>query len=177
MTSSDSEEQISPEAVAVFYREHGDDLFAFLAGVLRDRELAGEVLQTVFRKALERGHTIQQDSRGWLFRVAYNEAMLVRRVQTRERGLLKKAAWHRKVTDSVVDFSDSAALRSETVKQVRLAIEELPETQRDVVRKRMYEEKTFAVIADELQLPLGTVLTRMRLATERLRKALRRHIE
>ncbi|MBT4866073.1 MAG: RNA polymerase subunit sigma-24, partial [Planctomycetaceae bacterium] len=33
---------------------------------------------------------------------------------------------------------------------------------------RIYDEKTFQVIADELNLPLGTVLTRMRLALKKL---------
>jgi RNA polymerase sigma-70 factor (ECF subfamily) len=37
----------------------------------------------------------------------------------------------------------------------------------------MYEDKTFAQIAEELGLPLGTVLTRMRLALEKLRRTLR----
>jgi len=37
---------------------------------------------------------------------------------------------------------------------------------------RIYEEKTFAVIAEELSLPLGTVLTRMRLAMQKLHKHL-----
>ena len=38
---------------------------------------------------------------------------------------------------------------------------------------RIYEEKTFAVIAEELSIPLGTVLTRMRLALKRLSRQIR----
>jgi RNA polymerase sigma-70 factor (ECF subfamily) len=37
----------------------------------------------------------------------------------------------------------------------------------------MYEDKTFAEIAEECGLPLGTVVTRMRLALEKLRRTLR----
>ena len=41
-----------------------------------------------------------------------------------------------------------------------------------MVEQRIYGEKTFAVIAEELKVPLGTVLTRNRLAMEKLRAAL-----
>jgi RNA polymerase sigma-70 factor (ECF subfamily) len=37
---------------------------------------------------------------------------------------------------------------------------------------RIYEEKKFAAIAEELGLPLGTVLTRMRLALKKLAASL-----
>ena len=42
-----------------------------------------------------------------------------------------------------------------------------------MVWARMYEDKTFAQIAGEQGVPLGTVLTRMRLALEKLRGLLR----
>ncbi len=38
---------------------------------------------------------------------------------------------------------------------------------------RIYEDVTFAVIAERLGIPLGTVLTRMRLANQRLQKILK----
>ncbi len=63
-------------------------------------------------------------------------------------------------------------LRSETTERVRQALGELPPDQRQVVEMRIYEDKTFAVIADELSAPLGTILTRMRLALKRLSRRL-----
>jgi RNA polymerase sigma-70 factor (ECF subfamily) len=51
-------------------------------------------------------------------------------------------------------------------------LEGLSPAQRVVVHKKMYEGKTFAVIAGELGVPLGTVLTRMRTALQNLRKEL-----
>ena len=56
---------------------------------------------------------------------------------------------------------------------VRKALGELPPEQSKVVWARMYEDKTFAQIAEESGLPLGTVLTRMRLALGKLRRTLR----
>ena len=54
------------------------------------------------------------------------------------------------------------------MEHVKEVLESLPDEQRRVVRMRIYEEKTFAAIAAELNAPLGTVLTRMRLALKKL---------
>jgi RNA polymerase sigma-70 factor (ECF subfamily) len=63
-------------------------------------------------------------------------------------------------------------VQGEDVARVRVAIDRLPPEQRRVVEQRIDEGRTFAEIAAESGLPLGTVLTRMRLAHEALRKAL-----
>ena len=77
-TADDS--KLDPAVVAALYMEHAEELRAFLIGVLRSSDLAGEVLQTTFVRAIEVGHTSRQETRkGWLFRVAFNEAMALRR--------------------------------------------------------------------------------------------------
>ena len=55
---------------------------------------------------------------------------------------------------------------------MRRAIDDLPAAQQQIVRMRIYEEKTFAVIAAELEIPLGTALARMRAAMEKLKRRL-----
>jgi RNA polymerase sigma-70 factor (ECF subfamily) len=175
--NSDGEDRIEPDSVADLYRQYAGEMRAFLTGVLRDRELADEVLQTVFRKALEKGHTATENIRSWLFKVAWNEALLVRRVQTRQTGGLQKAARSRGVLEGVPEESESAAVRQETVEQVLRAILQLPDEQQVVVRMRIYEEKKFAVIAQQLGVPLGTVLSRMRAAMMKLEKSLGRHFD
>lgn len=175
--TSDDESRIEPESVADLYRQHADEMRAFLAGVLKDRELADEILQIVFRKTLEKGHTATGNIRSWLFKVAWNEAMLFRRVQTRQAGGLKKAARQPGFSNETPEQSESAAVQRETVEQVKRAIDQLNPQQKLIVRMRIYEEKKFAVIADELGIPLGTVLTRMRSAMQKLEKSLGRHFE
>ena len=170
----DDQDRIEPDSVADLYRQHGGELRAFLAGVLRDRALADEVLQTVFWKTLEKGHTATGNVRSCLFKVAWNEAILVRRVQTRQAGGLKKAARQRGVSSETPEQSETAAVLHETVEAVRRAISRLSPEQQLVVRMRIYEEKTFAVIAAELGIPLGTVLSRMRTAMQKLEQSLRR---
>jgi RNA polymerase sigma-70 factor (ECF subfamily) len=66
----------------------------------------------------------------------------------------------------------AALVQAEDVARVRAAIERLSPEQRAVVEQRVDAGRTFAEIAAESGLPLGTVLTRMRQAHEALRKAL-----
>ena len=55
---------------------------------------------------------------------------------------------------------------------VRRALEDLPDSQRGIVRMAFYEALTHAEIATREDLPLGTVKSRLRLAFGRLRNAL-----
>ena len=154
------------------YESHGAELRRFILGVTRDPELTNDVIQATCAKAVELGHTARLETfKGWLFQVAFHEAMAARRRrETTEKGVRRFAA----LVDQVAERPEERIIREETVEAVRLALGELPLEQRRVVWARMYEDKTFAEIAQEFRLPLGTVLTRMRLALEKLRRRLRR---
>ena len=162
--------RLDPVVVAALYAEHADELCRFLTGVLRDAEAAQEVTQAAFVTAVERGHTADEAClKGWLFRVGFHEALAYRRRQAGSVRAVRKLA-ERGIAGQLT--AEATFLRAELVNQVRQALHDLPELQQVVVRKRIYDEKTFAVIADELHVPLGTVLTRMRLALEKLRRTL-----
>lgn len=162
----DDEEKLDPSLVAAFHGEHAAELHHFLVGVLRDSQLASDVAQSAFARLLEQGHQARDESRkGWLFRVAYHEALAVRRRQGRGWQHVQRAAWMRPVAGPA---ADEPALQREQVELVRQALCELPPPQQQIVRMRIYEEKTFAVIAQELGIPLGTALGRMRAALQKL---------
>jgi RNA polymerase sigma-70 factor (ECF subfamily) len=161
---------LEPSIVAALYVEHGEELRRFLLGILRDAQLTADVLQATFVKMVQRGHETQEGSRkAWLFRVAYNEAMAVRRREGVGDKVLRRVAWH---TNGSAGGADEPLLRLEAVQSVREALDDLPPEQRQVVRMRIYEEKTFATIAKELRIPLGTALGRMRAAMIKLRARL-----
>lgn len=171
--------RLDPAAVAALYARHADELRAYLTGLLRDRELAAEVLQAAFVKAAEQGHAVREGAmRSWLFRVAHNEAIDRRRSLAAEGRSIKKFAWWKARSDAATErLPDQLISTQETAEQVRRAIESLPVEQQEVVRLRIYEAKTFAEIAALTDSPLGTVLTRMRLATKKLAGLLRRDFE
>jgi RNA polymerase sigma factor (sigma-70 family) len=161
--------RIDAAVIASLYERYADELGLFLKGVLRNADLAAEALQNTFIKAVESGHTAREESlKGWLFRVAFHEAALLRRRgQLRDRSLRQMARDSKSSGDSG-ERPEERLARSETLSEVQRALHELPPDQRQVVQMRIYEEKSFAEIAEELSVPLGTVLTRMRLALKKL---------
>ena len=165
---------LNPEQVAALYLQHSEELRCFLVGLLRDPQLAADVLQATFVKAVQRGGDTQEETRkAWLFRVAYHEAMAIRRRDKVGDKIVKRIAEDAGPDgNSPRGGAEDSLIRHESVELVREALEQLPPDQRQIVRMRIYEEKTFAVISQELQIPLGTALGRMRAALIKLRARL-----
>lgn len=69
------------------------------------------------------------------------------------------------------EAADAMALQQETQKLAK-AIEELPQKQRDIVRRAYFGDLSHAELAEETGLPLGTIKSRIRLALTRLRQTL-----
>ena len=146
------------------------ELRRFVWGVVRDSNQVDDVIQATYIKAMERGSAAHPETaKGWLFRVAYNEALVVkRREAARDRATRRLANQPARESGR----PDEGLLRSETVQAVRLAMQTLSEAQRRVVMARMHGDRTFAEIARDSGMPLGTVLTHMRRALEKMRRTL-----
>ncbi|MGY8768140.1 MAG: RNA polymerase sigma factor [Pirellulales bacterium] len=164
---SEDLERLDSAVIALLYIEHSDQLQRFLYGILRESAAVADVLQSTFVKLTEVGHKTKEESRkAWLFRVAYHEALALKRRSKIKKKVEERLSW---IKETSSPGSDIPTVHWETVQQVEQAIDQLPEELQEIVRKRIYEEKTFAVIAEELEIPLGTALGRMRNALTKLR--------
>jgi RNA polymerase sigma-70 factor (ECF subfamily) len=155
------------QALETLFGRYEMPLFQFLVGLLRDHHQAEDVLQETFVRALERLDGVDPAHlRGWLFTVAYHQAMLARRRQkSRPAGPLEGSA-------AVVDHEPGPALqaeRADEASRLRRLLERLPLAQREVIRQRVYEGKRFREIAADLDCPLNTALARMHEGLKRLR--------
>jgi RNA polymerase sigma factor (sigma-70 family) len=152
------------------YEELGRRLQAFVFGLVSRADVAQEIVQTSFERLLRQGGGVQPEShRAWLYQVARNEALLWRRKRELEQRAGTALASQRVVdSDPVI----AGLLQRDKIERVRLAVSQLPQAQRQVVELRLQEELTFAEIATRLGLPLGTVLSQMRSAIERLSRSL-----
>src|SRR5947209_15991302 len=67
-------------SLQALFERYEAGVYQFLVGVLRDPHLAEDALQETFVRALERLDGVDPDHlRGWLFTVAYHQAMLLKR--------------------------------------------------------------------------------------------------
>ena len=172
---SADKQALDNRTVSDAYREHAPEIRRFIRGVLRDPNLVEDVLQSAFAKFLERGGDVAQHARrSWLFRVAYNEAMLV----TRRKGVAQRAnqkiGWTltSQQESGSLDETIGAAVRAEQVIQIKNALQKLSPEQIKVVHLRIYEGLKFAEIAKKLDVPLGTVLSRMRNSLKKLKQVI-----
>jgi len=152
------------------FEQFAKPLENFLIGILKNGAEANDALQATFVKLMEKGDTILQQSalKSWLFRVAYNEAMLIKRKDGVTRKHIEKLAWH--VTPQAESDQPADRMLDQERKQlVTQALDQLSAVQQEVVRKRIYEGLKFREIAEQLDLPLGTVLARMHASLKKLK--------
>ncbi len=170
------DDRADPQAITAAFTECSAGLHSFLTGLLRDPHAVQEVQQSTFVKALERGDSVDPTKfRGWLFRVANNEALQLLRRRKAQQRVADQLAIHNEVRTGSTGSRDPVVAEvcsRELVQRVQQCLQQLPPEQQEVVRLRIYEGLKFTEIANQTAAPLGTVLTRMRLALKRLAKSL-----
>jgi RNA polymerase sigma-70 factor (ECF subfamily) len=140
-------------------------LFRFLVGILRDQHSAEDALQETWFQALS--HIDEVDGsrlRGWLFTIAYRQAMLCKRRHKPVLALSDQTTLVDPYPEPVTEVE-----KRETLAHVRQLLEDLPAGQREVIRQRIYEGKRFRDIAATLGCPVNTALARMHEGLRRLR--------
>lgn len=140
--------------------------------VVKKEEVAEEVLQDVFVKIWDRFNNYDP-SKGklftWMLNIARNQAI----DKTRSKEITKE----RKTSDieNVVNKIDSEDYIEQRIDGIGVKdiLKDLPEEQRFVVEYLYFQGYSQSELADEFNIPLGTVKTRLRLAMQQLRSTLK----
>lgn len=162
------------EALGDAYERHGAIVFGVSVQLLGDHQLAEECTQDVFMTLWREAGKFDA-SRGtrlstWLYAVARNRAITLDR---RRRARPATPVADVPMVDTAPDPAD-LVLGSDEQERVVAALAELPDEQLEVVRLAYFEGLSQGAIADRLDVPLGTVKGRARLALDRLRRSLDR---
>ncbi|MEL6245003.1 MAG: RNA polymerase sigma factor [Pseudomonadota bacterium] len=142
-----------------------DRLWRFALTQCRDRSLADDLVQSTCTRALERADQFQPGTRldAWLFSILASiwrnmtRSMAVRRGQ----GLVEAA-------DAQLESPEADDETRLHLRQVLEHISELPEGQRSVILLVCVEDLTYAETATTLQIPIGTVMSRLSTARKSL---------
>jgi RNA polymerase sigma-70 factor (ECF subfamily) len=145
-------------AFDAFYREHGPRLEAFLRQVVGNRQAAEDVLQETFAQIWRRPNGFAPE-RGTLRAYLFGAAR-------------KRAAewWRKRDPPNAAAPDDSSACKTETSSLVDDAFKRLPQEQRTLLWLREVEGHSYAELAEILEIPVGTVRSRLFAAREELRK-------
>src|SRR5204862_3111816 len=146
--------------------------------VLRSQEDAWDAAQEALSKAYQALPSFRGQSAfyTWLFRIAMNVA----HDKARQRGAQGRAFGTERVTEEEWERTmpdpgeepDDAAARGEERARITRALEALPEHHRAIIMLSDLEGLSYREIADVLNIPMGTVMSRLHNARKRLRAAL-----
>ena len=151
-----------------------DPLYNFARWLSGDPDEARDLVQETFAKALKGLETFKEGTnfRAWMFRILRNTFLtsrsgLERRSteQEDEEGLGETAA-------ATQDTPEEALVRRADIELVRKAIARLPAAFQEVLLLADIEEMKYQEVADTLDIPIGTVMSRL----ARARKQVREHI-
>lgn len=168
--------QARAEALSELYDRYSRLVFSLALNSVGDPATAEEVTQDVFLRVWQRARQYRAERAKvstWLTSITRHRAIdqLRRRGSRPEQHSVAWAELSPGAEPSVNGPEQAAALAME-IERVRAAIAQLPEEQQQVLALAYFQGLTQSQIAETLDLPLGTVKTRIRLGMQKLRDLL-----
>lgn len=159
------------------------ELFNFLFHCTGDRQTAEDMFQETFLQVYMKMDTFRPDGRfrPWVYTIAANLARDAMRKRRRRKALSLDGELRSGEDGKLADMITSDAPEPETLlgkqEAATLAtnlLEDLPETLREVVVSYFYNDMKYAEISEALDLPMGTVKSRLFRAIRQMASALKR---
>ena len=151
-------------------------VYGFIFSKVKDAELADDVFQDTFVKVIKNLRLGKYKDEGrflsWVMRIAHNIIMDHFRKINR---LPKHESKHEDldVLDRLIAQSSSIEdlmIETQIHADLSILIDELPQTQKEVLRMRLFQEMSFKDIGEQTGVSINTALGRMRYAILNLRK-------
>lgn len=167
------------EAFDALLLRHKTNLFGYIIQRVKDRDLADDIFQETFVKAITTIRQGRYNEEGkfsaWICRIARNLIVDYFRQEKTEASV--------STDDGTVDILNRKELADETVEDaiidlqieedVRRLVGQLPQEQRRVLEMRYYEGLSFKEIAEQTGVSINTALGRMRYAILNMRRIAR----
>ena len=183
---------VTDEQLLLEYRQTGDrelyaqlvyryerELFSYLRRYLGNAEMAEDVFQAAFLAVHLKCNTFEEGRRfrPWLYTIATNAAIDARRRNKRHRTVSLDTPREQDNEDvgrlvNLLESGDpdpaNAAVRAERSRLVRETLDKLPESMTAVIHLVYYQGMKYREAADVLDIPVGTVKSRLNSAITRL---------
>ncbi|MCM1518682.1 MAG: sigma-70 family RNA polymerase sigma factor [Pseudoflavonifractor sp.] len=164
------------EAFDTLLRRHQQRVFNYILHVVKDKDLANDIFQETFVKAIttiKQGRYTENGKFGaWISRIAHNLIIDYYRQE--------KAENHVSCDDDSVDMLNRRDLCDENIEDflvteqihtdIKRIIKALPKNQREVLVMRYYRNMSFKEIAEATKVSINTALGRMRYAILNMRR-------
>ena len=161
-----------PLAFEVFYDRHAGAAYSLAYRIVGSRTAAEDVTQEALLSIWRSGARYDRargSVRAWTLGIVRNRAIDLLRKESGRSPKLAAGGEELLERSRAEELTDTEALRRETAREVRGAIEELPNDQSRVIQLAYFGGFSHSQIAEMLGMPIGTVKGRMRLGLEKMR--------
>lgn len=164
------------EAFDELLLRYKDRLYSYITYIVKNSDMADDLFQETFVKAIVtlRQGRYQANGRfyAWLTRIAHN--LLMDQFRTERNVSLvyeeETEGNSNALYDIVTQNRENEISNEQVLKDVRRLIDHLPETQREIVMMRYYQNMSFKEISDLKGVSINTALGRMHYAILNMRK-------
>lgn len=163
---------------------HKNRIFRFILMKIKDRDLADDIFQETFVKIINTLQLGKYNEEGkflpWAMRIAHNLIIDHFRKTSKVRMLSESSSFSDEYSIfNVLSTGEENTLesmtRTELENQMVELIDHLPETQREIIQMRIFQDLSFKDIAEMENISINTALGRMRYALMNLRKLIDKH--
>ncbi|MCL6275207.1 RNA polymerase sigma factor [Muricauda sp. 2012CJ35-5] len=154
------------KAISLLYDNYGDTLFGVAHKVVKDEDLAQDVLQESFVKIWKKADTYDPSKAKlftWLFRITRNTAI------DKLRSVNNKANKEVQIDVSDVYNLGVSGIRPE-IMDVQENLDKIEDKYRIVLEALFFEGMTQQEASEELEIPLGTIKSRLKIGLRELGK-------
>lgn len=160
----------TPEIFEAEAMQHINDLYRTALRLTRSRIDADDLVQETYMQAWKSFDQYEPGTncRAWLYKILFNKC------DHHRRKMITRAKYVTEADDLVFELSPGTESVPETLtdREVIEALNALPEHYRSVVLLADVHEFDYKEVAEILQIPIGTVMSRLSRARTRLRQAL-----
>jgi len=152
------------QAFGTLILKHQSKLFATIMNVVKNRELAEDITQEAYLKGFDKLDTLKNHDQfyPWLKRIALNLALnhfeRAKRVMDVENEE-DETSYFERIPDG--ESPEELLVKEELKRYVRMYVEALPDKLRVVVVLREIEDMSYEEIAEMMNIPIGTVRSRL----------------
>ena len=163
------------EAFDELLLRYKDKLYAYIAFYTKNNDITDDLFQETFVKAIINLRKGKYNEKGkfyaWLTRIAHN--LLIDQIRNEVSENLCYHQDEEKYINSLSNLwvinRENEIVKEQTLHDVKLLIEKLPSTQREVVLMRYYQELSFKEIAEAKGISINTALGRMHYALQNMK--------
>ena len=167
---------VTDAAYAEVFNYFAPRLRSYALKQMGNEALAMELVQDTMSNVWQKSHLFNAEKGApstWIFTIARNIRFdMLRKQRNRKEDICADDLWP-VLCEQTADVNEVSLDEQITLQELGVLFEELPIKQREVIEAIYIEGKSQQEVADQFNIPLGTVKSRTRLALQRLKEMLK----